>query len=51
MKSIKQLPLLATAVAMVLIGVSTDSGWIRVVAVVVAVAALLIFVKDNVKKT
>jgi hypothetical protein len=50
MKSVKQIPLLATVAAMVLIGISSSTDWIRIVAAIVTVAALFIFVKDNLKK-
>lgn len=47
MKKFKNLPLLASVVAMVLISVSTETGWLRAAAIIIAIAALLLFAKSN----
>ena len=49
MKTIKQPALLATATAMILIGLATHEAWIRLAAVVIFAAAAFIFVKSNLK--
>lgn len=51
MKSIKQLPLLATIGAMVLLALSTNSDWLKGSAVIVGVATLFVFIKANLKKS
>ncbi|WP_413287859.1 hypothetical protein [Bdellovibrio sp. HCB337] len=50
MKSVKQLPLLAGVAGMVLVAISPREDWIRIGAVIVAIALLIIFFKDNLKK-
>lgn len=50
MKSVKQWPLLAGAAGMVLVAISPRADWIRVGSIIVAMALLIIFFKENVKK-
>jgi hypothetical protein len=47
---LKQLPLLATTVAMILLILSSDTFWIRFVAAIVGLNAVVIFIKSNLKK-
>lgn len=51
MKSVKELPLLATAAAMVIVAISSNTDWIRITGVVVAIAAVGIFARANLKKS
>ena len=49
MKSVRQSPLLAGAAGMVLVAMSPRADWIRVGAIIVAIALLIMFFKENVK--
>lgn len=48
---VKQLPLLATIAAMVLLAISSSADWLRVSAIVIAIASLTVFLKANLKKS
>lgn len=48
---VKQLPLLATIAAMVLLAISSNADWLRVSAIVTAIVALIVFLKANLNKS
>lgn len=50
MNSIKQWPLLATASAMILIGMSSNENWMRIASLAVGIFALIIVIRANIKK-